>query len=77
MCRYSKAEVVCDPSMHTALRRKECKEEEEGVGECAGEGDASAKRKPVVLFVDDSVAEHLDPRLAECGVHRVLFGRAL
>ena len=33
--------------------------------------------RPVVLFVDDSVAEHLDPRLVEHGVHRVLFGRAL
>ena len=38
---------------------------------------AEGKRPPVVLFVDDSVAEHLDARLEEYGVHRVLFGRAL
>jgi|AntAceMinimDraft_1070359.scaffolds.fasta_scaffold77200_1 hypothetical protein len=35
------------------------------------------ERAPVILFVDDSVAEHLDVRLVACGVHRVLFGRAL
>ena len=30
-----------------------------------------------ILFVDDSVAEHMDERLMRSGVFRVLFGRAL
>jgi hypothetical protein len=30
-----------------------------------------------ILFVDDSVAEHMDERLKHSSVFRVLFGRAL
>ena len=44
---------------------------------CGGAADstAEAQRRPV-LFVDDTLAEHLDPRFAACEhVHRFLFLR--
>ena len=88
--KQSKADVVCSPewqapaplppvlaSPAAQTSRPEANDNNSSPAAAAAAGLLAGALRPCVLFVDDSAAEHFDPRLAQHrGVVRVLFARA-